>query len=639
MPGGVLYLDIDDEITSAAARIRAADGGRVVVVLPYGSRVATSRINFRLLARDAQTNGKRLSVVAGDAAARALAASAGLPVFASVAEYEASLEGVEGIEDDAAAAAALRPSPTPVQPAEPDASTPMRGRGASAGGAARDTGAPDEGPIEGALVSETVAIPRPRPASDDPDPGAGSAPRPEAAGSAPRVRREPAGIPAARVVADTPDLDRPSPVARGAAGRAATGPPATGRTGARRAGVDARRLPIGRTPLLLGAAVVALTLVVGAVGAYLYLPTATAVITPRTETIGPISLRIVADPAATAPDAENAVVPAQRITLDIEAADTFPATGRRVEETKATGSVRFENRNPTGSNTIPRGSVVSTSSGIRFRTDQAVTIAAAELDGLTIRPSRASVDVTAVDAGPEGNVDAGSIRGVPRGEEPLFLVVTNPEPTTGGRRDEFPRITQEDVDAAVADLTGRLATEFDVRLADPDLPGDTASVFPDTRTLGDPVFTVDPASFVGQELESFELGATAQGTVLAVDTAPVRVVAEETIASSVEPGYELIAGSSEVQDAPAEIRDGAITFPVVVTAEQVLLLDPADIEAQILGKPLPEARAILGRYGTADLRVWPDWVATVPTLDGRVDVQAVDAGTDASESPSGEDTP
>jgi hypothetical protein len=84
----VLYLDVDDEITSAASRIRTAEEIRVAVVLPYGSRVATSRINFRLLARDATLNGKRLSIIAGDAATRALAASAGLPIFSNVAEYE-----------------------------------------------------------------------------------------------------------------------------------------------------------------------------------------------------------------------------------------------------------------------------------------------------------------------------------------------------------------------------------------------------------------------------------------------------------------------------------------------------------------------------------------------------------------------
>src|SRR5436190_10913590 len=95
MADRVIYLDVDDEITSAAARIRDAQAPRIAVVLPYGSRVATSRINFRLLSRDVLTHDKRLSIVSGDAATRALAASAGLPVFSSVSEYESSLEGME----------------------------------------------------------------------------------------------------------------------------------------------------------------------------------------------------------------------------------------------------------------------------------------------------------------------------------------------------------------------------------------------------------------------------------------------------------------------------------------------------------------------------------------------------------------
>src|SRR5512141_2273096 len=95
MAGGIIYLDIDDEITSAAARVRSTDARRVALVLPYGSRVATSRINFRLLSRDALINEKQLAVVAADPATRALAASAGLPVFGSVGEYESSFAGLE----------------------------------------------------------------------------------------------------------------------------------------------------------------------------------------------------------------------------------------------------------------------------------------------------------------------------------------------------------------------------------------------------------------------------------------------------------------------------------------------------------------------------------------------------------------
>ena len=70
----IIYVDNDDEITSAAARIRVTDAGPIALVIPSGSRLSTSRINFRLLAREAQTRGRRLAIVAGEGSTRALAA-------------------------------------------------------------------------------------------------------------------------------------------------------------------------------------------------------------------------------------------------------------------------------------------------------------------------------------------------------------------------------------------------------------------------------------------------------------------------------------------------------------------------------------------------------------------------------------
>src|SRR5215208_5917293 len=91
MAEGIVYLDVDDEITSAASRIRSASGTNVALVVPYGSRIATSRMNFRLLSREAVMTNRRLSIVSGDAASRSLAASAGLPVFATLSEYESTI--------------------------------------------------------------------------------------------------------------------------------------------------------------------------------------------------------------------------------------------------------------------------------------------------------------------------------------------------------------------------------------------------------------------------------------------------------------------------------------------------------------------------------------------------------------------
>lgn len=86
----IYYLDVDDEITSAAQRIRETGESRIALVVQSGSRVASSRINFKLLSREAQHHNRHLSIVAADASIRSLAEAAGLPVFASVAEYQRS---------------------------------------------------------------------------------------------------------------------------------------------------------------------------------------------------------------------------------------------------------------------------------------------------------------------------------------------------------------------------------------------------------------------------------------------------------------------------------------------------------------------------------------------------------------------
>ncbi len=89
----IYYLDIDDEITSAASRIRNSSDTRIALVIHGGSRVATSRINFRLLAREAHNHGRRLAIIAADASVRSLAQTAGLAVFTAVGEYQKAEAG------------------------------------------------------------------------------------------------------------------------------------------------------------------------------------------------------------------------------------------------------------------------------------------------------------------------------------------------------------------------------------------------------------------------------------------------------------------------------------------------------------------------------------------------------------------
>jgi hypothetical protein len=582
----IVYLDVDDEITSAAARIRGSDQLRVALVLPHASRLSTSRINFRLLAREARLHSRRLGIVAPDAATRALAASAGLPAFHSVGEYEASLDEPETTAAVTAAAAA------PARPGEGlRAGAPPRGVRAS----------PDAG-------AATLIIP----AVDATDTGIDDAPTTAAAAVTGPARRTPDETPTviARPDRDQP-IDRP---ARERTTDAPTRPAAQERTDRGGPGVG----------VIVGLGILALAVLAAGVAGYVFLPSATVEIAPRVDAIGPLAFDIVADPTATEVDPEHGIVPA--VTLDVPVSTTadFPATGKRVDADKATGTVRFDSINTVGPVFVPAGTRISTLGAQVFQTVRGVTVPRAQVNGTTIQHGIADVNVRAVKEGPDGNVQAGEITQVPTSLSTLQVSVRNNAPTKGGKREEFPVVQQADVDAAVAQLNEDLRTKFEAAAAAPAGLPQGATLFPRTAVLGEPQLSVDPQTLVGQEVEGFTLEASADGSVLAVNQEPLESMVRDRLTGMVAAGHTLVDDSIDVKVGQAIVDGQGIRFPVSGIAQQTAQLDVGALLAAIRGKPKADAEAILAPYGDASVRLWPDWVSAIPTLDQRV---SFDVGT------------
>ena len=602
MATGTVYLDVDDEITSAAARIRGSEATKVALVVPYGSRIATSRMNFRLLSREALVNNRRLSIVATDPATRALAASAGLPVFASVAEWDDAGGGTLGLDGSSSDGATAPPvTPTTSAPATPivdeapartppSTSTSPRGKG------------PKPAPLEQATLALPVA---PAPAS--------------AAGSAVAGPPIPRGLPPAPSAPSAVPSAVPSAPSRVSVGRS-------------------RSMPQVGAPVLAAAAVVVLALVVALVGAFLFLPSAEIVVTPRPEGIGPIALVVRADPDITSPNAAENLVPAQRLEVPVSASDTFSATDKRVEEARAGGEVVFQSFNSGAENTIPKGSIVSTEGGIAFQTTATITLPKADIifgTPIVIRPSSKSVGVVAVKSGTAGNVPTNAIRVVPRDEDPELTKVKNPEPTAGGTHKEFPRIGKGDVDGAMVALQAKIVDAFDAALADGAGAPANATVFAETAELGESAPSVDPASLVGKEVATFDLGVTASGTVIAVDASPVVKIAETRLLSNVGADHRLVEGSVEIVPGDPTVSAGEVSFPVTAKATRVPILDPAELLGLIKGRTVAEARTILAQFGDVVITPWPEWVTSIPGIESRVTIEIVgQTGGTSDESPS-----
>jgi len=578
----IVYLDVDDEITSAAARVRAAGERQVGLVVPNGSRLATSRINFRLLAREAQTRGRDLTIVSADAATRALAASAGLPVHASVGDYETASGG------------------TPVR--EPEV-------------------APTDAPAEATQAAEagvpTVAPTRRERTKTRPAPDAGSDGPAREPMSDRLAVTPPSDLDATVIVPPPPPIESPA--------KPESGP---SRSGSIR--VVGPRRGFSRPAMLVGAALLAAVIVVGGVSAYVFLPSATIRVTPRVDPVVPVSFEVRADPAVTEPDATAGVVPAERLTIPLGVTGTFPATGVRVEETRASGVVRFTSENTFVPVTIPAGTRVATQAGTAFSTRAAVTV---ERASFVTGPTSATVAVDAQVAGPGGNVAAGTITELSDDIRQFLISVTNPEATSGGTRTEFPRVEQADVDAALADLGAELAAQFEARLADPATTPPGTTLFAATRALGEATPSVDPATLVGQEAATFDLGLTAEGAVTAVDDSPLEALARTRIRAAVDADHRLVEDSIEIAVGAPTVDGATVLFPVSAEAVQVLVLDAAELLAEVKGRPIHQARSILERYGQVELEVWPEWVTAIPTLDARLSLVVDDSGAAPSGSP------
>jgi len=604
----IFYLDIDDEITSAAARIRGTEDLVVVLVLPAGSRIATSRINFRLLAREAQQRSRRLSIVAPDASARALAATAGLAAFASTMEYESSVAQPASVGEKAAAPATVPAVGVAVQPRAP---------------------APDAGPDAGPAVAQARRLTPDELAARDvalaggvAGGASGSTP-----GSASSVRD---------VDRDAGRLGMLEPHAT-----AARLGPSTG-LGPEREQAATPRSHRRRTALLVGLLVLVFLGVAGGAAAYLLLPSASIVLTIRSAPLAPVEFVVTADPAATAPDPAAAVVPATRLEIPLTASGTFKSTGKRVESAKATGEVRWTNCDPTLSYTIPAGTVVRTPSGVGFATAEAVFLPVApptSTPGKYVCQIR-TIGIVAVGDGSAGNVGVGAITVVPGKYNNVVISVRNPVATTGGIRTEFPKVIQKDVTAALAALGKQLDAQLAAGAAAPaGLPaGSTA--FPETATRGAATPTVDPTTLVDQEVAQFDLGVTATGTIVTVDQAPILALGEARLAAAVPADRDMVAGSALVTVGPGTVDAQRVRFGVTARAESAPRVDESALRTQLKGRSPTEARAILAAYGDATVTLWPSWATTIPTFDARVDLRVEGvAGVSPTPAPSASTAP
>jgi hypothetical protein len=350
------------------------------------------------------------------------------------------------------------------------------------------------------------------------------------------------------------------------------------------------------------------------------------------------SVRITPTTLAVEPKAYQVHLPiGDRQSSDLRVTRPGTATGQRVEQVAATGTVSFFNWN-TVTVEVPKGTQVSVGGTVAFTTTERIVVPKGRF-GPPYQPGQKSAGVAAVVPGTGGNVAAGTIdtidnasvrtllRGLP--DNPNRLV-TNAEATAGGLETPHTVIQQSDVDAVVAAIQADLAAQLAAALA-----GQPGRLYAAPLASEVPVVKV-PAALVGTEDNpAFELTGTLSFNRPYVARADVDKAARADLladATAAPPGTTVLPSSIAVQMGTATASGDEMTIQVSVRAAAAAAIDTAAVRDQLAGMTRDEARAALADKGHVEIELWPGWLDRLPRIPFRISVETVGPAPGASPS-------
>jgi hypothetical protein len=383
-----------------------------------------------------------------------------------------------------------------------------------------------------------------------------------------------------------------------------------------------RRTPrLPRWPWLVALLVVAL-----AAGAAL-LPGATVRITPATVPVDPRTYPII-------------VAIAGRQTGELHATKPGTATGQRLEQVAATGTVTFINWSLVAVE-VAQGTRVSVGGTTAFSTIERFVVQRGRFNGQEIQPGQGSVGAIAVVPGVDGNVAAAAIDTVDDAGVRTFLrgspdnpnrLVTNADAMTGGLETPHSVIQQSDIDAVVTAIRVDLQDQLTAALAaDPDRLYAGA--------LDTEVPTVDvPVDLLGKEdTPTFELSGTLAYDRAYASRADVEATARSALladTNAVPAGTAIVDNSISVDMGDPIVVGEELQVQASVTAAAATRIDEAQVRDRIAGLTVDEAKSTLKPLGEIDVDLWPAWVDRVPRLTFRIDVKQVVRAPTQSPGPS-----
>ncbi|MGV9001565.1 MAG: hypothetical protein ACOH18_01245 [Candidatus Saccharimonadaceae bacterium] len=293
----------------------------------------------------------------------------------------------------------------------------------------------------------------------------------------------------------------------------------------------------------------------------------------------------------------------------------FDATGQKDLGVQATGTVRFSTSSFAGLGTIPAGTKLTSSSGLVFVTDQAVT--------LSYQPGASSASgttpVTAAASGEKYNGASGSLSGAPSGVSASFVGAS-----AGGTTNVVKVVSADDIERAQGQLIGQSTDDEKAALSKKFINGEI---------IVDGSFTVERAGTTSAPAVDQE-APTGKATLTIPTTYTIQAVLkteldkylEASLESSIDTNAQKIYGTGISGATLGNFSKNGDTTLATVNANGSVgpKINEDDIKNQVKGKRYGEVQQKLEAINgikQVDVQFSYFWVQTVPNNLDKIKIE------------------
>lgn len=563
----VIYVDIDDEITTIIDKMNLSKARIVALVLPKRATVFQSVVNMKLLKRRAEAANKHLVLITSEAGLMPLAGAVGIHVAKTPQSKPEIPTGptTDDLPED------IQEEPLALMAGEFDAAEVAQKPVSELAGAA---------PASSVTPEETIELDDDTPVGDSSavDDGAKIASAAETADAAKDTKKA---------------------------------PKQPGNKKLRIPNFEKFRLRL----VLLGLLVI--LLLVGLFVALKVLPKATIDIKTNSSNVNS-SVDLVLDTSANAVDASQSTLPAKTEQQQKTYTGQAPATGKKNTGGTSHGSITMSTcvTNPSDLNNVPAGTGVSTN-GLTYITQQNATFQFAGNGNNCFKFQADNVNIAAQAPGAQYNVDNSD-----------FSVAGHPDysangSSAGGSDNIVKVVQQSDIDNAKQKLSSQDASALKQQLQQ-SLQNDDLYPLPATFTTNDS--NVTSSAKAGDQTDNVTVSEDVTYTMFGVQKADLQKIITYNVDQQIDPSKQSILDdglSSAKFSINGKPSGSQAKVSMQVTSVAGPHLDANKLKQQVAGKKSGDIQSIIkNNPGVTDVTVHysPFWVSATPSNPNKITI-------------------